>query len=292
MRAPALAGTMVLGLAVIVRQARRQVGAGLARQRLRAGLGVGPGIGAVPAWFAALLQRSGVHDDPTGWWRTAVVGVPVLLVSVAVTFGPGAVLAAVPTMALAPLALGRVAAGRAARRREMALPSMLEDIAGALRGGASLRQALAVAARRAQPALAGDLCSVVAAVDRGAPMVAQLDAWSEADRSDGLRLAVAALTLGAETGGRQAHALDSVAATLRDRLAVERELAALSSQARASALVMGVAPVAFAAFATAADPRTGRFLVGTPGGWACLASGVALDAVAAWWMLRLTGAVR
>jgi tight adherence protein B len=101
-------------------------------------------------------------------------------------------------------------------------------------------------------------------------------------------LAVAALCLGADTGGAQARAVDGVAMTIRSRLAVAGEVRALASQARVSALVIAVSPVAFGAFAAATDRRSAGFLFRTPLGLSCLVAGLALDAVAAAWMARIT----
>ena len=83
--------------------------------------------------------------------------------------------------------------------------------------------------------------------------------------------------------------LDGVAASLRERVALEREVAALSSQARASAIVLVVAPVVFAAAASMVDRRILDLLVGQPIGWVCLGVGLGLDALGAVWMSRLIG---
>jgi tight adherence protein B len=98
--------------------------------------------------------------------------------------------------------------------------------------------------------------------------------------------------LAGDAGGSVASVLDGVTDTLRDRIALEREVAALSSQARASAAVLVVAPVVFAVLAAVADPRVARVLLGSPLGWACLAAGAALDGVGALWMARLVGRSR
>jgi tight adherence protein B len=79
-----------------------------------------------------------------------------------------------------------------------------------------------------------------------------------------------------------------VAATLRDRLAVAGEVRALSSQARMSAWVIGLAPLAFGGFTIATDPRNGQFLFHTPLGLALLAAGIVLDGLGWLWMQRLT----
>ena len=63
------------------------------------------------------------------------------------------------------------------------------------------------------------------------------------------RLAAVALGVAAETGGAQARAVDAVAATLRERLAVHADVRAQSSQARLSATVIALLPVAFVVWA-------------------------------------------
>jgi tight adherence protein B len=102
-----------------------------------------------------------------------------------------------------------------------------------------------------------------------------------------VRLAVAALALSSELGGGAAKSLDAVAATLRDRNGLRREVRALSSQARASALVIGLAPIAFAVIAGSLDPRTTDFLLHDPVGVACLFVGIVLDGCGAAWMHRM-----
>jgi tight adherence protein B len=65
---------------------------------------------------------------------------------------------------------------------------------------------------------------------------------------------------------------------------------ALATQARASAWLLAVAPIGFAALMSTVEPRAVGFLVATPIGWACLATGIALDVVGAVWMARVVGA--
>ncbi len=95
------------------------------------------------------------------------------------------------------------------------------------------------------------------------------------------------MTVASETGGATAAVIDGVADTLRDRVALEREVAALSSQARASAVLLVVAPIVVAVLAAVADDRIASFLFGSPAGWACIVVGLLLDAVGAVWM-RIT----
>ena len=160
-------------------------------------------------------------------------------------------------------------------------------MARGLRSGGSLRQAIGEAAAVTPGPLGADLRLVVAVADRGTPLVEALESWGERCPRPGVRLAVAALCLGAETGGAQARAVDGVAATLRERLAVAGEIRALTSQTRASMFVIAAAPLAFCVFASATDARTSTFLFRSPIGLACLAAGLSLDVVGGFWMRRL-----
>lgn len=165
---------------------------------------------------------------------------------------------------------------------------VLEAVARALRGGRSLVQAVdeAAASLPRGPAV-DDLSDVVGAVRSGVPLAAALASWATKGE-DARVLAGAALTLGAEVGGASARSLDAAASGLRDRAALAREVRALTSQARASALVMVLAPVGFVIVAGAADRRIVATLLTTPTGLACITLGLGLDAIGAGWMARMT----
>jgi Flp pilus assembly protein TadB len=115
-----------------------------------------------------------------------------------------------------------------------------------------------------------------------------LDALAARLPSPGVRLAVAALGLGVETGGAQARAVDGVASTLRDRFAAGAEARALAAQTRASVWVIAISPAAFCAFAVTTDPRTARFFFRSASGLTFLALGLVLDGFGALWMRRLS----
>lgn len=178
--------------------------------------------------------------------------------------------------------------GRHGRRRETTmLPSVIDSLdalAADVRSGSSLRGALGAATRgegdhpRTDDAARCDTArAVLDAVD------------SPAGRNDmhpAIAVAAQAVTSALLLGGAQALALDSAAALLRERHAVAMERAAHSAQARLSARVMTIVPVAFTAWVllTNAEARTA---MATPLGSAALAAGVLLN-VSGWlWMQRI-----
>ncbi len=178
--------------------------------------------------------------------------------------------------------------GRARRRRAEALPLLADDLATALRSGSSVTSALREVAESPTNPVVVELRPVVARIEGGEPVSAALGWWADqADRDVGLL--VAALSLGDDTGGSRARSVDRVAATLRERRALESEVRALSATARSSAGVLVLAPPLFTAFVVVVDPRTAGFLFSEPLGWACVAAGVLLDIAGAVWMSRITG---
>ena len=241
-----------------------------------------------PAWLAARLAEADVRLDPEVVWWGWLASSLALAAAAVVVGGPGLALVATGAMVSAPVVAWQLLRHRQQARLEAALPGMVDAIAAALRSGASLRQAVGEAGVATPGPLGEDLCRVVDATERGASLVGSLERWAGQRPLAGVRLVVAALCLGAETGGAGARAVEGVAATLRQRLAARGEVRALATQGRVSAAVIAVMPLAFSALASVTDPRTSGFLLGTPVGLGCLAAGLALDALGALWMGRLT----
>jgi tight adherence protein B len=174
------------------------------------------------------------------------------------------------------------------RRRQGQLPVALERLASALRGGASVPGALTAVGDGLPAPLGPELAALGHEADAGRAVTDVLDEWAAVHGDAGTRLAATALVLAAAVGAAPARAADGVAATLRERADLAAERRALGAQARMSAAVLSIAPVAFAAFLGTTDAAATRFLLGTPAGWACLAVGLSLDAAGAWWMARAT----
>lgn len=236
----------------------------------------------------ALAER-GVAGDVGGWCR---VGVGAGVVVAAVGLVRGGPVGAVVTLGVAGVALAvlaRATRGRGARLADDQLPVLLEHTSRGLRSGLDLRSALADAAARAGahgPAAA----SVVHRVDGGAAWDEALAGWADDAPRPPVRLVAAALSLARASGGRAAHALDGVAATLRARRAVAQEARSLATQAQASAAVLVALPLVVSVGGAVADPRLADALLGTTWGLACIVAAVALDAIGALWMHRIVAA--
>lgn len=130
---------------------------------------------------------------------------------------------------------------------------------------------------------------IVVGVHEGASLQQGLDRWAAGTGDLAVQLLADGLGIASTTGGSQVAALDSVARVLRERSELRREVAALAAQARASAVVVVAAPVAFAAVVALVDARIRAFFLQGAAGPACIVLGVALDLVGAMWMRHLIG---
>lgn len=246
-----------------------------------------------PPWAIRCLRRAGLGTGAAVVaWRWGCLGSVAALGGVALVVDPVTAAVAGFVLVLAAV-LAVVAIGdRATTLVDRELPDVLATVAAGVRSGASLTVALCEGAGRARGPVAEDLARVADELATGRGLIEVLERWVQARPTPGVRMTGAALTLAAETGGAGARTIDGVAATLRDRLAVDRELAALASQARASAVVIGLAPVAFVVLTALSDPEVWTFLLRTPAGLACLAAGCLLDAVGAGWMTTIARGAR
>ncbi len=174
------------------------------------------------------------------------------------------------------------------RRAEVELVAWIDGATRVVRAGGSLRHAL-VSGVAALPAPGPELARLHDDLLASAPLDEALGRFEAGHPSPSAQLAARSISLAGETGGRPAHLLESIGFTVRERLECDREARALSTQARSSAVVIMVAPVGFAAVAAGADGRVAGFLFGTFTGFACIAGGLALEAVGCWWMARLVG---
>ncbi len=171
-----------------------------------------------------------------------------------------------------------------------ALPEFVDLVARGLRGGANLHVALAEAAEGEGPA-SRSIREVLARVAGGERLGEGVDRWAAGlDHPDALMVR-AVLRLGESTGGALALPLERAAATLRERAALSDEIRALTAQARASSMVVALAPLGFLGMVTLVDPGSATVLFTTPLGMVCLVVGLGLDAVGIAWMSRIAAAV-
>lgn len=197
-------------------------------------------------------------------------------------------------VALGTGALPRLALRRIRRRRQQAfrqqMPDLLLLVAGGLRAGSGLAQALGQASAEIDAPARQELGLVMREQRLGVSLDQALSALSRRMPVEETTLFASALRIGAEAGGSMAATLESLADATRRKLAIEAKVRALTAQGRLQAWVMGTLPVVLALVLFAIDPKSMRPLVDTWHGWAVCA-GVALLQLAGGLMIRRIVAV-
>jgi tight adherence protein B len=134
------------------------------------------------------------------------------------------------------------------RRRIEALfeKQLLETIAllaGSVRAGHSLLQALEhVVAESAEPTR-GAIALVVREIGLGASQEDALERLADRLPSDDLELIVSAINIHHQIGGSLAKVLESIASTIRERVEVAGDINSLTAQQRYSAYVLSLLPI-------------------------------------------------
>lgn len=126
------------------------------------------------------------------------------------------------------------------RRKQFAnqLPDALITLAGSLRAGRSLGQAMEALSREVGDPMGRELRKVVAEVRLGRTLQEALGDAATRIASDDFRWAVLAMQIQSEVGGNLAELLDQVAQTMRERSRMRGEVKALTAEGRASALML------------------------------------------------------
>ena len=196
--------------------------------------------------------------------------------------------------AIAGCAWKPVQAVRASRARGRALatqmPEVLRALAGGLRAGRSLPQALAAARDDAAEPVRAALGAAVERLSLGAPMEDALEAFARAASCEAARTAAETLRIGRAAGANLPQVIDVMVESLTERDRLARDRRAATSQARMSAAVVASMPLAFFVLLGKNAKAQIAVLVGTPAGWVLLGLGLSLEAAGVWWMRSMVRA--
>lgn len=130
------------------------------------------------------------------------------------------------------------------RKFEQQLPDMLTLMAGALRAGFSLMQAVDAVSIEVQDPMGKELRRVVSESRLGRDLEDAMDDTAERTGSEDFAWAVMAIRIQREVGGNLAELLMTVAETMVQRERLRREVKALTAEGRVSAMVLALLPPA------------------------------------------------
>jgi tight adherence protein B len=144
----------------------------------------------------------------------------------------------------------RIYVSRRKNKRQALFNQQLADVitlmSGSLRSGYSLLQAMELVAREAPQPVAGEFDRVVREVGLGLSPEEALSNLVERMQSEDLELLVTAVNVQREVGGNLVEVLDTISATIRDRVKLVGEVRVLTAQQQYSGYIIALLPVALA----------------------------------------------
>jgi tight adherence protein B len=131
---------------------------------------------------------------------------------------------------------------RRVNRLHAQLPEVLMILASSMRAGHSFLQALDTVSREIGEPSGMEFSRVVTEIRLGRPAGEALTALAERVGTEEFKWAVLAINVQREVGGNLAEILDTLAETVRERMALHRQIKVLSAEARLSMKVMVAMP--------------------------------------------------
>lgn len=125
---------------------------------------------------------------------------------------------------------------------EEQLPDALMVLAGGLRAGVSLTGAIAQLVREARPPIAQEFDLMLREQRLGVALDDALEHLNQRLPLQSVTLVVSAMRIATVTGGGLADTLERAAQTLRNKLAMEGKIRALTAQGKLQAIVVGALP--------------------------------------------------
>jgi len=244
-----------------------------------------------PERLRARFQRAGLAWSVTGFVGLSVaIGLAAVLAG-ALASGRSVLVLLVPGLAVAMVLTDAVVGflgNRMSARFMRQLPDAMDTIIRGIRSGLPVIECIASVGQEFDEPVRGHFRSISERVALGEPLEAAL--WRVArviDRPEMDFLAIA-ISIQIETGGSLSDALGNLADLLRARERMKLKIKAISSEAKASALIIGALPFLMLGLLLMMSPDYVMTLFTDPRGHLMLGGGLASIGVGGFVMWRMT----
>ena len=187
--------------------------------------------------------------------------------------------------------VGRMMLSMLADHRRKVFGSQLDEIlqmmAGSLRAGYSLPQAVATISQEAGDPVAQEFARVTNEARVGRSMMDSLDDLARRMRNEDFYWITQAIGINREVGGNLADVLDNVSKTIRERTQMKRQVAALAADGTLSAIILMLLPFVIALVLFIVSPAYISKLFAEPLGWAMIGAGGVMLAIGGFWMAKI-----
>jgi len=249
----------------------RKVGAGFQNRIDRADMQIKPeeftmmvfGV-AVVLWLAAVLL---IHTSP-------LISLLILPITLAFSVFGGSTFLKFK---------GDMRVGKFVQQLEL----VMRMLAGALRVGLGLRQAIILVTEEVPDPARREFMRVIGRTNIGVPILDALDELHKSMPSSEMYMFAKVVRVQQQTGGDLAKVLEKLAATIRDRRRIYRRMGALTAQGRFGGFIIGALPVLVGGFVIVTQPEMGNALLHTFPGMVCCGIFVVLEFLAIFSISRI-----
>lgn len=189
------------------------------------------------------LERAGLPLRPVEYMTLHVAVALAGGLVAQLLFGNAVLTAAVVLgLALGPIALLASLSKKRTDAFHAQLPDVLNLLAGSMRAGWGLLQAVGIVVKEMGPPAGPAFARVVTETRLGLPLEDALQRMSDRVESEDFRWAVTAVAIQREVGGNLAEVLDLVAETIRERAGLRGQISTLTGEGRLSAAILITLP--------------------------------------------------
>lgn len=159
----------------------------------------------------------------------------------------------------------------------LTLPEALTQIAGGMRAGGSFPKAVEVVARESTGPISQELTLLLREMRIGVSMDDALENLGKRVPAHEVGLVVSAARIAREVGGNLAETFERLAETLRQKMAMEGKIKALTSQGKLQGWVVGALPFGIMLILFQMEPKAMYPLLHSVLGWGFLATIIVLE---------------
>ncbi|MGD9956992.1 MAG: type II secretion system F family protein [Candidatus Nanopelagicales bacterium] len=245
--------------------------------------------GDIDSALTTKLEAAGVPLKPAEWLLLhvgAAVGLA-LLFTLLSGFNLVATFLGLVIGLLVPYAYLAIKDERRKARFAAQLPDTLQLLSGSLAAGYSLPQAIDTVVRESDGPMAAELNRAIVEARLGVPIEDALDTVARRMNSVDFAWVVMAVRIQREVGGNLAEVLANVAATMRERERLRRQVEVLSAEGRLSAVILVLLPLLFIVYLVIARPEYLGVLYTTPLGILMIIVGIMLLIGGSFWLRKV-----
>ena len=178
-------------------------------------------------------------------------------------------------------------AGKRRTTLEYQLVDALAIISSGLKGGYSFAQGLDMAATQMEAPIKDEFARVMRLIQLGLPTDRALVQLAERVNSYDYDMTVGATNIQLAVGGNLSQLLEGIAATIRDRIRLRRDIAALTAQGRMSGGILIALPLGIAAMLRVINPEYMGYLTNYQLGNYFLYGAALQQAIGIYWIKKL-----